>query len=324
MPMIYISHRSALFYWRTNPSWYILEGADRNIRALQASVRTVQEYNQFDLPEIEFGPSPIDVLVPSDADKFSKQVNYHVIKGKLPPHSLYPIRDGIHVVSPELCLIQMCNLLPLVEAIQLGMEFCGTYALRPGQYEAYAQRDYRLVDADAFLRHTNAWKGIRGIVPARRVARYLANDAASPMETILYLLLCLPVKLGGYGLPRPVLNERVDLDEHESLLLRKEYLKPDLKWENAKLIVEYEGEYHNDEEQRVKDEQRRVVLETKGYTVLSLKKQQVYDPIAFDGIARMLAKKLGKRLYAVKPQQLTAREELRATLLGNGTEHAVR
>ena len=135
------------------------------------------------------------------------------------------------------------------------------------------------------------------------------------METKVYLLLCLPQKLGGYNLERPELNPKLELPPEGKLILRQNSVKPDMLWRDRKLIVEYDGGYHEDPAQTVKDEKRRVVLETLGYTVMAIKKQHVYDPIAFDGIATMLAQKCAKRLRQLTLQQQTARELLRKSLL---------
>ena len=313
---IYISHKSALFFWRTNPPWYVLEGADRNIRALRNCPSTNKQIRDFRLSEAEFGPKPIDVLVPLHSPRPRSILTYHIQKAQLPPHSLYPVRDGIHVVSPALCFVQLCNSLPIIEALKLGMELCGTYALRPDGFEDKSSRDYQMMIAAPLARKLETWSDIHGLHQARMVARYLVDRSASPMETNLYLLLCLPQKLGGYNLKRPELNPEIELPVEARLILRQEKIKPDMRWLKEKLIVEYDGEYHNDPTQALKDEKRRVVLETLGYTVIVVKKQQVYDPIAFDGVAIMIAKKCGKRIRALSIKQQVAREQLREGLLG--------
>ena len=202
---IYISHNSALHFWRTNPPWYVLEGADRNIRTLRNCPTSDEAIREFYLSEAEFGPQPIDVLVPPDGPRSRSMLNYHIQKARIPAHSLYPIRDGIHVVSPALCFVQLCKTLSTIEALELGMEFCGTYALRPDALEDKSSRTYQLMNTASLQRKLNAWKDIHGLRQARTIAPLLANGAASPMETKLFLLLTLPQKYGGYTIEKPEL-----------------------------------------------------------------------------------------------------------------------
>lgn len=312
---IYISHNSALHYWRTNPPWYVLEGADRNIRTLRNCPATDEQIREFYLSEAEFGPKPIDALIPPDGPRPRSLLNYHIQKARIPAHSLYPIRDGIHVVSPALCFVQLCKTLSTIEALELGMEFCGTYALRPDALEDKPSRTYQLMSTMSLQRKLNAWKDIHGLHQARTIAPLLANGAASPMESKLFLLLSLPQKYGGYNIEKPELNQTIELPPECRLILRQESVRPDMLWRAAKLVVEYDGAYHDDPAQARKDEKRRAVLETLGYTVVAIKRQQLYDPIAFDGFATMIAKKCGKRIRPLTVKQRTSRELLRAGLL---------
>ena len=233
----------------------------------------------------------------------------------MPRNSLYPLRDGIHLVSPELCFVQLCKELSFIEALQLGMEFCGTYALRPDGLEDRAMRDYQLTNVMSLRRKTRAWKDLHGLVQARKAAQYLADGSASPMETVVYLLLCLPQQYGGFNIERPEINVELPLEEEGRLILRQEKVKPDFLWRNHTFIVEYDGEYHNDPRQRIRDEKRRMLLESMGYTVITVKKQHVYDPLAFEGFAKLVAERCGKRLRPLTLKQRYARENLREALL---------
>lgn len=318
-PMLCVSHESALFFWRTNPPWYVLEGGDRNIRSLRGSPNCVEDFRGFSLPEVEFGPKPIDVLLPHNMPRCPEGFRRHSQCAKLPQHALYPLSSGVHVVSPELCLLQLCQTRSLYEMLELGMEFCGTYALRPSDNgETYmAQRDYVLTHAGQIQRRFNSWKSMHGIEQARRMAHWLADNSASPMESKLYLLLCLTPGLGGYHLPKPELNAEIPLKPDGQELLRKAYVKPDMLWRKQGIVVEYDGEYHNDTDQSLKDEMRRSVLTSMGFTVHIIKKRQIYNPLAFDGAARTLAKQLGKRLRPLTLKQQYARDNLRSELLSD-------
>jgi very-short-patch-repair endonuclease len=213
----------------------------------------------------------------------------------------------------------MCNELSLARALEVGMEFCGTYAPRSIDPDDKGMRDYQLMDAARFERHVNAWKGMHGLTQARVVAKYLANGSASPMETKLYLLLCLPQLYGGYNLARPELNAQVDTPEDSMYILRAQHIYPDELWRKAHVVVEYDGEYHNDPRQAARDELRRSILESMGYTVFVFKKQHVYNPLVFDKMVSTVAAKLGRRIRPLSLKQQLARERLREELLGSET-----
>ena len=121
--------------------------------------------------------------------------------------------------------------------------------------------------------------------------------------------------LWGYNLAHPKLNPEITLSREGSLLLHKEKVRPDFLWEEAKLIVEYDGAYHGFGDQPLQDEMRKTVLESMGYTVMQLKKEQVENRLAFDGVVQAIARAIGKRLRPTTLSQDFAREELRAQLL---------
>lgn len=313
---LFISHASALYYWRTNPSWYVLEGGSRNIRSLRSCMRTADEFNSVNIPESEFGTPPVDVLVPaSNAPRCPEGFRPHKQYCQLPRHALYPLWDGVHVVSPELCFVQMCASLSFAEALELGMELCGTYALRPESLEDKAQRDYALINADLLPRRLESWRGLKGIALARRASKYLAGGSASPMETKLYLLLCLPLQYGGYNLGRPELNPELDLTAEEMEIVRTNNVKPDLLWRKQKLIVEYDGRYHEEEQQSKHDALRIAILEGKGYTVRRIMRHQLYNPLAFESFASSMRIFLGIRQRPTTLKHQYAREDLRSKLL---------
>ena len=116
------------------------------------------------------------------------------------------------------------------------------------------------------------------------------------MEAKVALLLSLPAKYGGYGLPKPALNPALEPGDDAKKLYRVESYRPDLFWAEARVDVEYHGNPHEGEAARTKDAARQAALEADGIKVTVLTFPQVADPAAFDVVARTLAKRLGCRL----------------------------
>ncbi len=93
-------------------------------------------------------------------------------------------------------------------ARQARFELCGTYgiptvALVPTT--ASSALSPRLPSA----RFIEAAGDMPGTVKARKALRFIASGSASPMETCMVMLLCLPLRLGGYNLPKPQMNREV-------------------------------------------------------------------------------------------------------------------
>ena len=214
----------------------------------------------------------------------------------------------------------MCSSLSFTGALELGMELCGTYALRPSGLEGMAQRDNTLIDVDSLKRHVESWRSLQGLGTARKAAKYLVGGSASPMETKLYLLLCLPLQYGGYNLGLPELNPEFDLNPDEMEILRRSSVKPDMLWRQKKLVIEYDGRQHEEEQQSKYDAMRKTILEGRGYTVRQVKRHQLYNPLAFHSFASSIGSFLGVRQRPVTPKHQSAREELRAVLLDGSND----
>jgi len=256
------------------------------------------------------------------------------------------------VSSPQLCFFQMAAELSLVKLIELGCELCGAYSLpaisghgngdvsgrekADGGRENTQGQEYGQTSDDASitlyglpqLTNTKALKaltarmaGVYGQKNAARALRYIADGSASPMETILFLFLTLPHKIGGYGLPIPELNMRIDLGKLTRQGLQradKAHYKCDLFWPDANVAIEYDSDqYHTGADRIANDSKRRFDLDALGIDVITVTKSQIRNAEEFDDMGKRIAKKLGKRLRYTNPDFLKARRELRRSLLYN-------
>ena len=113
---------------------------------------------------------------------------------------------------------------------------------------------------------------------------YLVKGSASPMESLLSMLLCLPPSLGGFGLPRPELNYPIETNEGGIAIRRC-----DLCWPDS-------DTFHSDESKLHLDSSRRSALEKAGVHVVSVTKNQVFDRGQLFNLATIASKRLGKRL----------------------------
>lgn len=202
---------------------------------------------------------------------------------------------GIDEQPPVENLYEWEKDLRLIRLAQLAMEFCGTYRLPvPPQAEAsYDCPQLTGVSAiQTFLdavppangyKHTGGPKSLITALP------WVMERSRSPFETALALMLTLPVELGGYGLPQPVLNDRLDepgvIDLH-----------PDFLWRVARLVVEYDSnEFHAaaGADKVDADIERANRLRAAGFTVLEATPGIVLNLQKLDAFALQVSKLLG-------------------------------
>lgn len=102
--------------------------------------------------------------------------------------------------------------------------------------------------------------------PLRRTALAFADARSeSPRESMVRAILVAA------GLPRPACN--VDIYDGNRFVARV-----DMIYRGTKLIIEYDGDYHNDPKQWSKDQVRRAELESLGYRVTVVTARDFDDP----------------------------------------------
>lgn len=252
----------------------------------------------------------------------------HYYGGALPAGSYLDLGNDLCICTAPFLFLQLANILDFTELLSVGMELCGHYSkwrlppAHPESPELLTPKEnhdctFNLKPATtaakirSFLERTG---GLHGAVPARAAAKWLLNGAASPMETIIYLLLCLPKRLGGYGLPQPTLNPKVSVRSTDGIVERY----PDLYWPERAIDVEYNSDYfHSDDWSRYRDSKREVELVTNRIAVLPLTRQQVMNADDFDAFARGLRRLLGIRSRGFDKGWESRRDNLRGKLLPN-------
>jgi len=319
---IVLSHISALEYWR-------LYGISK------ASGSARQRRKRFPVDTPKFTDirdklpsglsSPLHIVVGSlSGMRKSRLIRARVHTGPPPEGCVVGIDEGVAVSSAPFCLFQMAGELPLIKLIELGFEFCGTYALAVGN-DYNPGEDTRdkttygrppLTTKKAIKAFTNRMAGVKGQQKVSRALPFIADGSGSPMETILCLLLALPYKYGGFGLPIPELNRRIDLGNVSRRRARSSYYKCDLFWPSANVAVEYDSDfYHAGSDRIYSDSKRRFDLDELGIKVYTVTSKQLRDPKEFERIARRIARRLRKRLRYDESKFIKANRELRKLLL---------
>jgi len=268
---------------------------------------------------------PLDVAVKvPNARRASKIARPHVISSNISEGCFLDAGNGLFVSSPELCFIQMARELSLIKLIELGFELCGSYSLpvlsagvaESGDLGNALKKHPPLTNHRKLTAFTARNRGERGAGRAARALRYIADGSASPMETILVMLLTLPYKLGGYCLPMPEMNARIRPAKSAKKSASKSYYSCDLFWPDLNVAAEYDSDAHHTGAERIaSDSKRRNTLASIGIVVITVTKQQIKSVVETEKAASLLASNMGKRLRNNEnPKFLGARHELRRLL----------
>jgi len=327
---LYLGYETAFWIWRKVGPLAGIELTPTRVRSLAGGVPSQAKLEAFRSNHPDLVLDAVDVLVRPGDQRRVPGVKAHVISRSLPDRSFYRLDDDVYVASPELTLFQLASGLTEAQALKLAMEMCGGYAIDTSTAEFYDSDPFASDNESDGLckrapltskRKLSAFAD-RLLRPGSRAhsvkfLRWLADGSASPRETALCMLLCLPPRLGGYGLALPELNKRIELTPEERNMVGVHHFVCDLYWpgENARVALEYDSKrHHTAEEKQERDAIRRNMLQYKGVRVITATRVQINRANQFDKLARQAARATGKRLRPVEREHIAARRDLRETL----------
>lgn len=297
--MIFVSHRSALEYWRhlegagirpSSSRTRLPEGPELELRktarmlAAEAAFGSKANYNAAE--------RRLDVLVATPTDRRdSDTMRCHVWSGGLPRDSFAKLARGLYVSSPEFVFLQMARELTLIQLIELGFELCGSYALDSTCEKGFRARE-PITSVFRLQTFVNKADGVHGAKSARRALKYIIEGSASPMETVLAMMLTLPMAMGGCALPRPKLNRersmRVGVGGETRIR------RSDLFWPDANLALEYESDLeHLSSRKFSEDSIRRNEFVVDGVIVVTVTRMQMRNLLEFRKLVDQLSRMLG-------------------------------
>ncbi|MEC4175363.1 DUF559 domain-containing protein [Adlercreutzia sp. R7] len=224
------------------------------------------------------------------------------------------VGDGILAPPPEVALVQAMRGRSVIQAAAQGSALCASYSLHADS-PTIIQREPIATRASLEM-VTRSCSSIPGCKTVRNALPWILPHAASPREIALGLVLFLPVRLGGYGLPRPTLNFPIPTGKHPGNLADRRYYVADLCWPHAHLIVEYDSDaFHLTSDQHYHDIVKRTTLESMGYHVITVSRRQLNDPSEMDKVAACIAKALQKE-WRFRVRDFPTRQTQLWTILG--------
>jgi very-short-patch-repair endonuclease len=310
-----VSHQSALEFWRKAFSSEALTRKKLRSTALPTKPLDARELRLENPWRLGM---PLHILVGNEnSRKVSKSIKSHICTGKLPNGSFIQAASGLIASSPELTFLHMANELAFPELVALGYELCGSYRLDSDSEPDRGFRDDQpLTSVSKLSSYLTKAVGLSGHKNASKALRYIADNSASPMETILAILLTFPYRLGGYGFPKPLMNcpLRVSLEARKKMGGGK--YSCDLYWPDEQVDVEYDSDTYHAEQYRIaKDAIRRNALSSAGVAVVTVTRKQVVSTAQLREVAEVLGKLLEKRLMCPMPEFTAQHVKLRSQLL---------
>lgn len=258
----YLSYYSALFAW--------------DIPNVESVIRMKKE-------EL----SKIQITVMSRHSHRLKGYEIHYcFRDKLPPGAVVNLNQQA-VASPALLFIQMAQKISFEQLILLGLQMC-SYPV--------GQSEMAVTSVDEITLLVHQLTNVSGIKNARRALAYLKNGSASIMESLLYMRLALPYRLGGYGLKDLRFNHEVWLSREDQQRIGKKRFVIDLCIPSAMVAIEYMSRrYHSNLNYR-EDRERKDMLENMGFQVFWIETLDFYDSEKFSKLVHLIASKAKQRI----------------------------
>lgn len=307
---IFITHTTAALFWLNASQRLPSTRASRRFAGIPPTSVTPNPSLLANIRRL-FPRAPIiDVTVASPCSKRNTVgCRTHYATGALPPGSFLPVASSLYLATPEYCLLQLAPALDSITWIRLAHALCGTYMVEADG--ELTHRESGVTNSEALRTFLTRSTGQHGAKQMRRRLPYVLDAADSPMETQMSLQVHLPKTLGGYLLPKGVLNRRFSLGANGRFLAEKRYYKADLCWPEQRVIVEYDSDaYHTGSARIAADARRRNVWLHLGYTPITITRPQLFDRYEFDRVIRQVHKALGKRYRQPTPAQWDAKRAL--------------
>lgn len=163
----------------------------------------------------------------------------------------------------------------LIRLVGLAMELCGIYARDPRMPLAgpVAHDLEPIASVRESMELLEELRGRRGVSLARRALSYANDGSGSVMETFWYGVFCLPPRLGGSNLPRPLQNAPLEWASDVIDIVSHERMRPDFYWPQYETACEHQGGDHAGEAALAEDSRRARDYELCGIHYLPLTKR---------------------------------------------------
>ena len=301
--MLIFTDRTALEYWRWHVSTQkcLTASCYHRFRPIPKKAPASKEA----LLESSFFREtlPVHVLVPDKrCSRNATNLACSVRTNAFPIRSFYKINSDVYVISPELLFIESAARMDFVELVRLGCELTASFFMDPFCDDGVMERP-PLIRSSELARYIDEMKGYRGAKKAARAADFVLERSASPMEVRLGMLLTVPRRLGGFGLPKPIMNQRQSIGYYANGAYH-DHVVFDLFWKKARLDVEYDSDqFHAGRAKLTSDSIRRNAIRSHGFKVISVTSSEFASVQRMTNSAKSIASIIDYRLPRIDIEQ---------------------
>lgn len=291
---IFLHGITALAYWLTASEPPI--DSDRFNARVFFDCRPLQKSVAYVADRFPFLPQPLQVAAPDKVRRMPEGVTSHFLVKRPQGKVFCRIESGVYASSPELCFIQIAQVLPFHELVRAGNALCGTFWLDPAADGRLRSRKPITTKRrlEACLR---ANPGMLGIKNARAALHWVVEGAASPPEAFLAMVLGLPFRYGGFQMTDLRINKKLPPSKKVRAISGRRYLVPDILIPSAGVAVEYDSTAeHADATQLARDAQKRLALEAEGYKAVTVTARQLASREDMRNVAGQIYRRAGMRL----------------------------
>ena len=257
---------------------------------------------------------PLTCLVSKDVGRhLVAGAKASVLGGTFPAGSFVAYSPGVVIPNPELLLLLLGRTLGFGRLLMVAAELCGFYFIgnngvlgaSPPLTSAAGLAGY--ASALTLWRAEEGQRIPRGSGHAMAAIPYVCEGAASPAEAACAYLLGLPRELGGYGLPVPRLNQKVEVAGRDFIC--------DLAWPEADVFLEYQGTAHAGSSRTEADIAKGNALRAAGHSLFEATRRDLMTVGGMDRLAALLANSMGVAFEPWTTESRRAQTTLRKEIL---------
>ena len=257
----------------------------------------------------------IDAIVCHDRlRRAARGSTVHLTRPDLLLGNVCRLEEGLFIVSAKLCALQAASEMTFLELVEYYFELCSSYTLPLEESDDYRTR-VPLTSVQELEEFFKGAVGTPGAKLARRAIKYVRDGCRSPLETALIMMIGVPKAEGGLGIRDFEVDYCVPVAFAARDLTRRRFFYFDAYLPRSKTDLEYNGFYHDAEEARAVDEERKNALSSMGYGIISINRHVFFDRAAFARAMTAIMRREGIRPSRLPCGFFVEQERLRKFVL---------
>ena len=220
--------------------------------------------------------------------RYAMNCQCHVSSKRFSNSRFIELEDGIFIVGVELCALQAAT--------------------------SYNER-FALTSTERLKQFFNSITRCDGLALARKAIQCVRDGCRSPMETAFVMMLTLPKSEGELGIKGIETDYEVQVTAAAKNLTRRKKFFMDAYLKKSRTDIEYNGFYHDAEEDRAIDEERKNALASMGYGIITVSRYSFMHASSFVRVMEAIQRKEGVRPSRLPKDFQIMQEDLRQFVL---------